>query len=189
MDSRRVWLRSGKSANDDMGTVANKLIGRGSHRWRIGAKHITPAALVAAAVAIAICTWLLAPPPAEVQAQVLVGPSVSRVTPSAYRLSLARGTTQQFRVRATAGDRSISSWEWTLDEVSQGGQSLALTQSIERTFSHTFSTAGNYTVRASFTDTDGRRGANSWEVRVYNPDTPDSPRIVSMGCSAIQDLL
>ena len=183
MDSRRVWLRSGKSANDDVGTVANKLIGRGSHRWRIGAKHITPAALVAAAVAIAICTWLLAPPPAEVQAQVLVGPTVSRVTPSAYRLSLARGTIQQFRVRATAGDRSISSWEWTLDGVSQGGQSLALTQSIERTFSHTFSTAGNYTVRASFTDTDGRRGANSWEVRVYNPDTPDSPRIVSMGCS------
>ena len=183
MDSRRVWLRSGKSANDDVGTVANKLIGRGSHRWRIGAKHITPAALVAAAVAIAICTWLLAPPPAEVQAQVLVGPTVSRVTPSAYRLSLARGTIQQFRVRATAGDRSISSWEWTLDGVSQGGQSLALTQSIERTFSHTFSTAGNYTVRASFTDTDGRRGANSWKVRVYNPDTPDSPRIVSMGCS------
>ena len=183
MGFRRVWLRSGKSANDDMGTVANKLIGRGSHRWRIGAKHITPAALVAAAVAIAICTWLLAPPLAEVQAQVLVGPTVSRVTPSAYRLSLARGTTQQFRVRATAGDRSISSWEWTLDGVSQGGQSLALTQSIERTFSHTFSTAGNYTVRASFTDTDGRRGANSWEVRVYNPATPDSPRIVSMGCS------
>ncbi len=183
MDSRRVWLRSGKSANDAVGTVANKLIGRGSHRWRIGAKHITPAALVAAAVAIAICTWLLAPLPAEVQAQVLVGPTVSRVTPSAYRLSLARGTIQQFRVHATAGDRSISSWEWTLDGVSQGGQTLALTQSIERTFSHTFSTAGNYTVRASFTDTDGRRGANSWEVRVYNPDTPDSPRIVSMGCS------
>ena len=183
MGFRRVWLRSGKSANDDMGTVANKLIGRGSHRWRIGAKHITSAALVAAAVAIAICTWLLAPPPAEVQAQVLVGPTVSRVTPSAYRLSLARGTTQQFRVRATAGDRSISNWEWTLNGVSQGGQSLALTQSIERTFSHTFSTAGNYTVRASFTDTDGRRGATSWEVRVYNPATPDSPRIVSMGCS------
>ena len=142
-----------------------------SHNRRFKARHVGRWAV--AATAIATWLWLLVLLPAGLEAQVLVGPSVSRVSPSGYGLSLNNGVTQQFTVRATAGSRSISGWEWFVDDVSQGGQSLALTESIDRTFSYTFSSTGVYRVKATFTDTDSRSGSTSWQVTVSDSTQPN----------------
>ena len=92
-------------------------------------------------------------------------PTVSRVSPSTASITLEPGATQTFTARATDPDGNISAWEWSVKGQSQGGQSLELTGSISRTFSHTFSTAGNYPVRVTFTDDEGASGSVSWSVR------------------------
>ena len=92
-------------------------------------------------------------------------PTVSRVSPSSP-VSLTSGDSQTFSARATDPDNNISQWEWYVNNQSQGGQSLSLTGSITRTFSHTFSSAGNYTVTVTFTDADGESGSVSWSVAV-----------------------
>ena len=95
-------------------------------------------------------------------------PTVTKVSPTGDFLSLVRGAaTQEFTVSATAGSDSISSWEWFVDDVSQGGsQSLTPTQSVSKTFSYTFHGPGFYRVDAEFTDTEGRTGSTSWSVSV-----------------------
>ena len=97
-------------------------------------------------------------------------PSVARVTPSASTVTLNVGERQTFSARATDADANISEWDWFLDGVSQNGQTLALTGDITRTFTHTFPTAGTYTVEAEFTDLDGESDSVTWMVRV--PPTP-----------------
>ena len=97
-------------------------------------------------------------------------PSVARVTPSASTVTLNVGERQTFSARATDSDANISEWDWFLDGVSQNGQSLALTGDITRTFTHTFPTAGTYTVEAEFTDLDGESDSVTWRVVV--PPTP-----------------
>ena len=97
-------------------------------------------------------------------------PSVARVTPSASTVTLNVGEHQTFSARATDADANISEWDWFLDGVSQNGQSLALTGDITRTFTHTFPTAGTYTVEAEFTDLDGESDSVTWRVVV--PPTP-----------------
>ena len=101
-------------------------------------------------------------------------PSITDSSP-ASRVSLPKGSNQTFSVTATDPDGNISSWEWFLDDVSQGGQSLALTGDITRTFSYTFATLGEYTVRATFTDDDGLSGSVSWTV------VAEVPLIVQLG--------
>ena len=96
-------------------------------------------------------------------------PSVARVTPSASTVTLDPGDRQTFSARATDADANISEWDWFLDGVSQNGQSLALTGDITRTFSHTFPTAGRYTVQSKFTDLDGESASAIWTVRVPPP--------------------
>ena len=132
-----------------------------------------PRAIAAIAIALAISLWLFALPFAEVKAQTPDGPSVSRSSPSDYILDRRPGNTQQFTVSATAGDNSINSWEWFVDFVSQGGQSLALTETIDRTFSYTFSTSKLYRVRVDFTDTADRSGSASWLVSVSSQPIQD----------------
>ena len=119
-------------------------------------------AIAAIAIVISTSLWLLASPPAEVEAQTPSGPAVSRSSPSASILDLRPGTTQQFTVSATAGDSIITGGKWFIDNVSQAGQSLALTQSTDRTTSYTFSTASTYRVDAEFADEDGGPGSVSW---------------------------
>ena len=95
-------------------------------------------AIAAIAIVISTSLWLLASPPAEVEAQTPSGPAVSRSSPSARILDLRPGNTQQFTVSATAGDSIITGGKWFIDNVSQSGQSLALTQSTDRTTSSHF---------------------------------------------------
>ena len=93
-------------------------------------------------------------------------PTVSRISPSSAVVSLTTGDSQTFSARATDADDNISQWEWYVDGQSQGGQSLSLTGSITRSFSHTFSSAGSYTVTVTFTDADGASDSVSWSVAV-----------------------
>ena len=97
-------------------------------------------------------------------------PVISRKTPSSP-VSLTTGDRQSFSATATDADNNINAWEWFLDGVSQGGQSLGLTGTTTRRFSHTFSRDGTYTVRVEFTDSDGESASDTWTVRVTD-DTP-----------------
>ena len=93
-------------------------------------------------------------------------PTVFRVSPSSAAVSLNAGDSQTFSARATDPDDNISQWEWYVNNQSRGGQSLSPTGSITRSFSHTFSGAGNYTVTVTFTDLDGESDSVSWSVAV-----------------------
>ena len=91
-------------------------------------------------------------------------PSVSRVSPSSSSINVSVGSSQTFSAKATDADSNISEWEWFVDDVSQGGQSLSLTGDITREFSYTFSTAGTYTVKVEFTDAEDDSDSVSWTV-------------------------
>ena len=78
--------------------------------------------------------------------EVTAPPSVSRVSPTSSEVDLEPGDSQTFSARATDADNNISQWEWFVDNVSQGGQSLSPTGDITRQFSYTFATADTYTV-------------------------------------------
>ncbi len=108
--------------------------------------------------------------------EVTAPPSVSRVSPSSSEVNLDPGDSQTFSARATDADNNISQWEWFLDGVSKGGQSLTLTGDITRQFSHTFQTAGTYTVEVEFTDSDGDSGSVSWIVTV-GPNPPSTVNV------------
>ena len=96
-------------------------------------------------------------------------PTVRRVSPSSASISLTTGDSQTFSARATDPDDNISEWDWYVDDESQGGQSLALTGDITRTFSYTFSRAGNYTVEAEFIDVQGESDSVTWTVNAPPP--------------------
>ena len=66
------------------------------HQWKFDARHLTLVAIAVTAIATGIFIWLFVSPPAELQAQVLVGPTVSRVTPSGSKIFLETGDTQEF---------------------------------------------------------------------------------------------
>ena len=100
-------------------------------------------------------------------------PSVTIDSPLEDPVSLTTGDSQTFRVRAIDPDDNISGWEWFVDDVSKGGQPLSLTGDISRQFSHTFSSAGSYTVKVTFTDSDGLSDSVSWEVQAGLNRGPD----------------
>ena len=104
-------------------------------------------------------------------------PSVSVVAPLASPI-VDTGDSQTFEVRATDPDGNISEWAWSVNGQMQGGESLALTGDITRTFTHTFSTAGVHTVRAIFTDTEENSDSVFWTVQADDPPPP-SVSIVS----------
>ena len=96
-------------------------------------------------------------------------PSVSRVSPSSSSINVSVGESQTFSAKATDADNNISEWEWFVDDVSQGGQSLSLTGDITRQFSHTFSSTGTYTVKVEFTDELLDSDSVSWTVDADAP--------------------
>ena len=51
------------------------------------------------------------------------------------------------------------------------------TGSVTKDFSHRFSTVGNYTVKATFTDTEGASGTAEWTVRVIPPVQNNGPSV------------
>ena len=87
---------------------------------------------------------------------------------------MAAGESQNFTVGAVDPDNNISKWEWFVDGVSMGGQSLSLTGSIFRRFSYTFSDPGFYIVEAQFTDAAGESNSVFWFVEVSATAPPAS---------------
>ena len=105
-------------------------------------------------------------------------PLVSRVSPSASSLTLETGASQTFTASATDADSNITSYEWTVNGPGVGNSgSLALTGDVSQTFTHTFSSSGTYTVKATFTDDEGASGSASWTVRVIPPVQNNGPSV------------
>ena len=98
-------------------------------------------------------------------------PSVSRVSPSASSLTLAAGDSQTFSASAIDPDNNLKRYEWTVNGVSKDDDSwlvLLPTGTVTKEFTHTFSGAGTYTVKATFTDKGGSSGYVTWTVEVLN---------------------
>ena len=106
-----------------------------------------------------------------------VAPTASRVSPSQRTISLSLGSTQAFRAQGADPDGNISSITWLVEGRVESGLSLDLTGSVTRSFAHTFNAAGDYLVKAVFTDANGASDSVIWDVEVPLP-----PRIVSLGC-------
>ena len=97
-------------------------------------------------------------------------PSVSRVTPTSSSLTLTTGASRTFTASATDPDANITSYEWTVNGRGVGNSgTLTDTGDVSQTFTHTFSSSGTHTVKATFTDDEGASGSISWTVRVAAP--------------------
>ena len=108
-------------------------------------------------------------------------PSVSRVSPLSP-VSLDTGDRQTFRARASDPDDNLKRYEWFVNGRSEDSGVWRLflpTGSVTKDFSHRFSTAGNYTVKATFTDTEGESDFTEWTVTVIDPNRAPSVSRVS----------
>ena len=99
-------------------------------------------------------------------------PFATRVSPSPGRVSLEAGDSQTFTARATDFDNSISAYAWSVDAQEIDSGPLALTGYVTRSFTHTFSSSGTHTVKATFTDDEGASGSVSWTVGVGDSTEP-----------------
>ena len=105
-------------------------------------------------------------------------PTVTAVSPLQSQ-TVDVGDSVTFRARATDDDGNISQVDWYVNGSWVSGQSLAETESIERSYRHTFSSGGGYRVEAVFTDTDGASDSVYWDLHAGQ-----SPTVNSLGCSA-----
>ena len=125
-------------------------------------------------------------------------PSVSRVSPSSSSVDLETGTSQTFRASADDDDDNLSKWKWEARRArigpdfvyTPGEQSFSTspTGSVTKDFSYTFSIAGDWTVKVTFTDTKGESDSEEWEVTVnIDPSvsivSPSSPVSIYSGNS------
>ena len=102
-------------------------------------------------------------------------PSVSKVTPTSASVSLYVGNSQTFDASANDPDDNLTSWDWSIDGTSENNGRFGFwpfynspTGTVTKEFTHTFSSAGTYTVRATFTDKGGRSASVTWTVEVIN---------------------
>ena len=104
-------------------------------------------------------------------------PTVSRVPSSPSQVSLFTGDRQTFTARASDPDDNLKRYEWFVNDQSEDSGVWRLflpTGSVDKSFSHTFSTAGPYTVKATFTDTEGESDSAEWTVTVKDPNRAPS---------------
>ena len=117
----------------------------------------------------------MAPAPTQNQNR---SPSVSRVSPSSALVSLYTGDRQTFTARATDPDNNLKSYSWFVKDRSEESSPFWFgflpTGSATDDFSHTFGTAGPYTVKAAFTDKGGLSDSVSWTVVVRDPNRAPS---------------
>ena len=79
-----------------------------------------------------------------------------------------------FTATATDPNDNLKSYEWFVDDTSEDDGSWVLvlpTGAVTRTFTHNFSTAGEYTVKVTFTDDEGLSASFSWRVTAVEPIT------------------
>ena len=146
---------------------------RASMRWSLEANLVMLGTV--AAIAIALSLLLLVLPTSELHAQTNSAPSVSRVSPSSP-VSLTTGGSQTFQVSATDADNNLTKWEWEVDKHfsfrhghQEPEETFTATDSITKSFSHTFPDNGTYTVTVTFTDSDGESGTAEWRAEVEDP--------------------
>ena len=102
-------------------------------------------------------------------------PAVSKVTPTSASVSLYVGNSQTFEASANDPDDNLISWDWSIDGTSEDSGRFEFllidnspTGTVTKEFTRTFSSAGTYTVEATFTDKGGRSGSVTWTVEVIN---------------------
>ena len=80
---------------------------------------------------------------------------------------------ETFTATATDPNDNLKSYEWTVDGTSEddGSWLILPTGAVTRTFTHNFSTAGEYTVKVTFTDDEGLSASASWTVTAVEPIT------------------
>ena len=103
-------------------------------------------------------------------------PSVTPVSPPSP-VSLEADDSQTFTARASDPDDNLKRYEWFVNDQSEDSGVWRLflpTGSVDKSFSHTFSTAGPYTVKATFTDTEGESDSAEWTVTVKDPNRAPS---------------
>ena len=128
---------------------------------------------------VAALLLLLGAPTQEAEAQSTT-PTVERVSPPEYDVSLSVGDTQKFTARATASDDDIDYWAFFVGGRALDGGVVEPTQLTEQSFPHTFSEAGVYSIRAFFLEVNREDDASIyWEVTVTNSAPTISAHAIS----------
>lgn len=99
-------------------------------------------------------------------------PDVTRYNPSSSSISTISGTSLTFQARGQDQDGNIDYADWTLSgpESDTNHDYIGHEEDIISSYSHTFNTVGNYTVRCVFTDEEGETDSVSWSV-IVEPET------------------
>ena len=100
--------------------------------------------------------------------------------------SVTVGVRERWQATATDVDSNIIGWRWFLDDVKQKEYTFLPSRSATRVIDHTFSTAGNYTIKSEFFDEGGLTGSVSWPVEVTAP--PSVSRVSPSSVEADEDL-
>ena len=99
-------------------------------------------------------------------------PSVSRVSPFALDYLPTGDVT--FTASASDPDDNLKRYEWFVEGTSEDDGSWLLvlpTGTVTKSFTHTFSTAGEYTVKVTFTDDEGLSASVTWTITAVDPIT------------------
>ena len=114
----------------------------------------------------------------EWEVTVNIAPSVSIVSPSSP-VSIYSGDSQTFTASASDSDNNLKSYEWFVDGTSEDDHTWLIlpTGTVTEDFTHTFSTAGPYKVKVTFTDAVGDSDSEEWTVRVRDPASPSVSRV------------
>ena len=111
-------------------------------------------------------------------------PSVSKVTPTSASVALYVGNSQTFEASANDPDDNLTSWDWSIDGTSENNGRFGFwpfynspTGTVTKEFTHTFSSAGTYTVRATFTDKGGTTRFRDLDGGGHQPCAGDFQRL------------
>ena len=116
---------------------------------------------------------------AEWAVTVNIAPSASIVSPSSP-VTLYTGDSQTFTASASDSDNNLKSYEWFVDGTSEDEHTWLLTLptgTVTEDFTHTFSTAGTYKVKVTFTDAVGDSDSEEWTVNVRDAGSPSVSRV------------
>ena len=155
------WSVNGSSQGNESLTPTQSVSRTFSHTFSSAGSYTVRATFTDTASRSGSTTWRVG-----VSSQAAQAPTVTRNSPSSSVVPLITGESQTFSVTATDANSDIYDWEWTVNGDSQLSERLSLTGSTTKTFSHTFSSAGTYTVEAEFIDFLSRSDSVSWGVEV-----------------------
>ena len=154
--------------------------------WLTKKAWLSLAAVVVGLLAASIGMSL--PGSSVVSAQSNSAPTVSISSPSSPA-SVYADESETFTASATDSDNNLSTWKWEArrdrifplpDFVYTPGEQTfdtAPTGSVTKDFSYTFDTKGDWTVKATFTDSEGESSYVDWIVEVKDGPDPALKKI------------